>query len=83
MQPSLIAVLPCNDLDRTEAFFVRLGFKREESSRACPNIYKSLDSLARKLYLHRNEPTSCIPIGARSFERASLPDALSALVKSG
>lgn len=32
MQPTLTAILPCNDLDRTEAFFVRLGFKREKGS---------------------------------------------------
>lgn len=32
MQSSLIAILPCNDLDRTEAFFVRLGFKSEQDS---------------------------------------------------
>lgn len=29
MQPTLTAILPCNDIDRTEAFFARLGFKRE------------------------------------------------------
>lgn len=32
MQPGLIAILPCNDLDRTEAFFARLGFKCEGGS---------------------------------------------------
>jgi catechol 2,3-dioxygenase-like lactoylglutathione lyase family enzyme len=32
MQPTLTAILPCNDLDRTEAFFARLGFKREQGS---------------------------------------------------
>ncbi|MFM0286516.1 VOC family protein [Paraburkholderia megapolitana] len=32
MQPSLTAILPCNDLDRTEAFFARLGFRREKGS---------------------------------------------------
>jgi len=30
MQPTLAAILPCNDIDRTEAFFARFGFKREE-----------------------------------------------------
>ena len=32
MQPTLTAILPCNDLDRTEAFFARLSFKREAGS---------------------------------------------------
>ncbi|QNK01401.1 VOC family protein [Dyella telluris] len=32
MESNLVAILPCNDLDRTEAFFMRLGFKREQGS---------------------------------------------------
>lgn len=32
MQPNVTAILPCNDLDRTEAFFSRLGFRREIGS---------------------------------------------------
>jgi hypothetical protein len=39
MQPTLTAILPCNDLDRTEAFFLRLGFKRESGS---PDDYRML-----------------------------------------
>lgn len=33
VQPNLTAILPCNDLDRTQAFFERLGFKVEQGSR--------------------------------------------------
>lgn len=31
MKEGLVTVLPCNDLDRTEGFFVRLGFRRESA----------------------------------------------------
>ncbi len=35
MRPShaLIAILPCNDLDASEAFYRRLGFTRPESEK--------------------------------------------------
>jgi hypothetical protein len=33
VQPTLTTILPCNDLDRTEAFFVRLDFNRENEVR--------------------------------------------------
>ena len=32
MQQKLTAILPCNDLDAAEAFFTRLGFRREQGS---------------------------------------------------
>jgi catechol 2,3-dioxygenase-like lactoylglutathione lyase family enzyme len=32
MQQKLTAILPCNDLDAAEAFFARLGFRREQGS---------------------------------------------------
>lgn len=31
MEQRLAAILPCSDLERAQAFFVRLGFSREES----------------------------------------------------
>ena len=31
MPNALIAILPCNDLDASEAFYARLGFKRHDS----------------------------------------------------
>ncbi len=50
MRPSLTAILPCNDLDRTEAFFERLGFKREEGS---PEDYRMLaDGLGGQVHLN-------------------------------
>ncbi|WP_333681570.1 hypothetical protein [Dyella sp.] len=50
MQSSLIAILPCNDLDRTEAFFARLGFKCEQSSSA---DYRMLaDGLGAQIHLN-------------------------------
>jgi catechol 2,3-dioxygenase-like lactoylglutathione lyase family enzyme len=49
MQSSLTAILPCNDLDRTQAFFERLGFKREES----PDDYRMLaDGLGGQIHLN-------------------------------
>ena len=32
MDQRLTAILPCNDLDAAEAFFSRLGFKRDPGS---------------------------------------------------
>ena len=32
MQQRLTSILPCNDLDRAEAFFARLGFQRDQGS---------------------------------------------------
>src|SRR5258708_9648960 len=32
MQQRLTAILPCNDLDASEAFFARLGFQRDPGS---------------------------------------------------
>jgi catechol 2,3-dioxygenase-like lactoylglutathione lyase family enzyme len=32
MQERLTAILPCNDLDAAEAFFARLGFRRDHES---------------------------------------------------
>jgi len=50
MQPTLTAILPCNDLDRTEAFFVRLGFQREKGS---PDDYRMLaDGLGGHIHLN-------------------------------
>ena len=31
MPNALIAIVPCNDLDASEAFYVRLGFRRNDS----------------------------------------------------
>lgn len=31
MPNALIAILPCNDLDASEAFYARLGFRRHDS----------------------------------------------------
>lgn len=48
MEQCLTAILPCNDLDRTQAFFVRLGFRREES----PDDYRLLsDGLGGHIHL--------------------------------
>ncbi|MEX3954950.1 hypothetical protein [Trinickia sp. EG282A] len=50
MQPTLTAILPCNDLDRTEAFFVRLGFKREND---CADDYRMLaDGFGGQVHLN-------------------------------
>ena len=50
MQPTLTAILPCNDLDRAEAFFVRLGFHREKGS---PDDYRMLaDQLGGHVHLN-------------------------------
>lgn len=48
MDQHLTAVLPCNDLDRAQAFFERLGFNREES----PRDYRMLsDGLGGHIHL--------------------------------
>jgi catechol 2,3-dioxygenase-like lactoylglutathione lyase family enzyme len=41
MRPShaLIAILPCNDLDASEAFYHRLGFTRPESEKPAKGDY--------------------------------------------
>ena len=40
MDQCLTPILPCNDLERSQAFFERLGFSREES----PGDYRMLSS---------------------------------------
>jgi len=50
MDQRLIAVLPCNDLDRAQAFFERLGFTRSES----PDDYRMLSD-GRGGEIHLNE----------------------------
>src|SRR5277367_6955997 len=39
MDQRLTAILPCNDLDAAQAFFERLGFKRDDRS---PDEYRTL-----------------------------------------
>jgi hypothetical protein len=51
MQERLTAILPCNDLDAAEAFFVRLGFERDPGSL---DEYQMLsDGLGGFLHLNR------------------------------
>ena len=51
MQQKLTAILPCNDLDEAEAFFTRLGFRREAGS---PDEYRMLsDGLGGFIHLNR------------------------------
>jgi hypothetical protein len=51
MQERLTAILPCNDLDAAEAFFVRLGFERDPGSL---DEYRMLsDGLGGFLHLNR------------------------------
>jgi hypothetical protein len=46
----VVAIVPCNDLDAAEAFFMRLGFTRDEGS---PDEYRRMsDGLGG--YLHLN-----------------------------
>lgn len=48
MNQGLTAILPCNDLDRAQAFFERLGFSREAS----PDDYRMLsDGLGGEIHL--------------------------------
>ena len=50
VRPSLIAILPCNDLDRSQAFFERLGFKVENDS---PTDYRMMaDGLGGQIHLN-------------------------------
>jgi catechol 2,3-dioxygenase-like lactoylglutathione lyase family enzyme len=51
MHERLTAILPCNDLDRAEAFFERLGFAREEGS---PDDYRILSD-GRGGFVHLNK----------------------------
>ena len=48
MQPthSLTAILPCNDLDASEAFYNRLGFARPASDRPAPGADDSYRMLS-------------------------------------
>jgi hypothetical protein len=50
MQERLTAILPCNDLDAAEAFFARLGFKREQGSL---DEYRMLSD-GRGAFIHLN-----------------------------
>ena len=51
MRQGLTAILPCSDLHAAQAFFERLGFRREENS---PDDYRMLhDSLGGRLHLTR------------------------------
>jgi catechol 2,3-dioxygenase-like lactoylglutathione lyase family enzyme len=48
MDQRLTAILPCNNLDQAQAFFERLGFRREES----PDEYRMLsDGLGGHIHL--------------------------------
>jgi catechol 2,3-dioxygenase-like lactoylglutathione lyase family enzyme len=48
MNQRLTAILPCNDLEQAQAFFERLGFRREES----PDDYRMLsDGLGGEVHL--------------------------------
>ncbi|WP_430912953.1 glyoxalase [Methylobacterium sp. sgz302541] len=50
MDERLTAILPCNDLDAAEAFFARLGFRRDEGS---PDAYRLLsDGHGGRLHLN-------------------------------
>jgi catechol 2,3-dioxygenase-like lactoylglutathione lyase family enzyme len=51
MDQRLTAILPCNDLDAAQAFFERLGFRREQGS---PDDYRMLaDGLGGFIHLHK------------------------------
>lgn len=50
VQPSLIAILPCNNLDRSQAFFERLGFKVEDGSLA--DYRMMADGLGGQIHLN-------------------------------
>ena len=51
MRQGLTAILPCSDLDVAQAFFERLGFRREEGS---PDDYRMVDDgLGGRLHLTR------------------------------
>jgi catechol 2,3-dioxygenase-like lactoylglutathione lyase family enzyme len=48
MDQRMTAILPCNDIDQAQAFFERLGFRREES----PDDYRMLsDGLGGQIHL--------------------------------
>jgi hypothetical protein len=50
----LTAILPCNDLDKSERFYNRLGFARPDSQRAArgePDSYRMLSN-GKDGYLH-------------------------------
>ena len=48
MDQRLTAILPCNDLDKAQSFFERLGFRRETS----PDDYRMLsDGLGGEIHL--------------------------------
>jgi catechol 2,3-dioxygenase-like lactoylglutathione lyase family enzyme len=40
----LTAILPCNDLDASEAFYARLGFTRPEADKAPGDTYRMLSN---------------------------------------
>jgi hypothetical protein len=50
MDQRLTAILPCNDLDAAQAFFERLGFRREEGS---PDEYRMMSD-GRGSFIHLN-----------------------------
>ena len=39
---ALIAILPCNDLDASEAFYARLGFRQPEDEKSAHEGYRML-----------------------------------------
>ncbi|MBD8906993.1 VOC family protein [Methylorubrum zatmanii] len=53
----LVAILPCNDLDRSEAFYARLGFSRGPGQEAWQQAYRILSRPdGTQLHLRRAEP---------------------------
>ena len=60
MKERLTTVLPCNDLDATEAFFARLGFRRDF---AHGDDFRSLvrDACGTDLHLTRAVPGWLVP----------------------
>ena len=53
-QPGLTAILPCNDLDASEAFYNRLGFFQDEASRNAHDGYRMLSD-GKGGHLHLND----------------------------
>ena len=82
----LTAILPCNNLDASERFYYRLGFKRSESYRPPPgepDTYRLLSN-GKGGHLHLTDAVEGWLVPARPhWRQAGKPDLLEGVLPAG
>lgn len=59
---SIVAIIPCSDLDASERFYGRLGFRRRSEDLSGPSDYRILyDAEGSSLHLRQAEPGWLVP----------------------